>query len=65
ATPDAASLPPLDQLRQIEAVQLFVDRACLVQPAFALTTQNAAAVTRVCQRLDGIPLALVDSPADC
>jgi DNA-binding winged helix-turn-helix (wHTH) protein len=41
-----------------EAVQLFVDRARLQQPAFVLTNQNAPAVAEVCIQLDGIPLAL-------
>src|SRR5207249_3401572 len=41
-----------------EAVRLFVDRAELSDPAFALTDTNAAAVTQLCQRLDGLPLAL-------
>jgi predicted ATPase/DNA-binding winged helix-turn-helix (wHTH) protein len=41
-----------------EAVQLFVDRARLQQPAFVLTDQNAPAVAEVCIQLDGIPLAL-------
>ncbi|HQR12382.1 MAG TPA: tetratricopeptide repeat protein [Casimicrobiaceae bacterium] len=41
-----------------EAVQLFVERARLRQPAFALTERNAQAVAELCTRLDGIPLAL-------
>ena len=41
-----------------EAVRLFVDRAGLVDPAFALTPENAAAVAGICRRLDGIPLAI-------
>src|SRR5207247_6350386 len=41
-----------------EAVQLFVERARMVEPAFAVTDANAAAVGQVCVRLDGIPLAL-------
>jgi predicted ATPase/class 3 adenylate cyclase len=41
-----------------EAVRLFVDRARLVDPAFALTPENAAAVAGICRRLDGIPLAI-------
>jgi predicted ATPase/DNA-binding XRE family transcriptional regulator len=41
-----------------EAAQLFVDRARLVVPAFAVTDQNATAVAHVTQRLDGIPLAI-------
>lgn len=45
-------------LAQFEAVQLFVERARMVQPAFAITRANAAALVEICQRLDGIPLAL-------
>ena len=39
-------------------VRLFVDRARLAQPRFALTAANAAAVATICRRLDGIPLAI-------
>jgi predicted ATPase len=48
----------IDDLSRSEAVRLFVDRARLANSAFALTDENAAAVARVCQRLDGIPLAI-------
>ena len=41
-----------------EAVRLFVERARLQRPDFALTDRQAPAVTRICTRLDGIPLAL-------
>jgi non-specific serine/threonine protein kinase len=37
---------------------LFVERAEAVQPGFAVTLQNSTAVTQICRRLDGIPLAL-------
>src|SRR5205807_5421755 len=33
-------------------------RAVFSQPSFAVTDQNAPSVARVCQRLDGIPLAI-------
>ena len=56
--PDPAQLPPLERLIQIEAVHLFVDRAAAALPAFAMTETNAPAVAQICQRLDGIPLAL-------
>jgi predicted ATPase/DNA-binding CsgD family transcriptional regulator len=46
------------RLLQSEAVRLFVERARAVKPDLALTEQNARAVAQICQRLDGIPLAL-------
>lgn len=41
-----------------EAVRLFVERGRAIQRSFSLTDQNAAAVARICLRLDGIPLAI-------
>lgn len=54
--PHESAAPP--DVIASEAGQLFVDRAIAVQPAFALTDRNAAAVAQVCRRLDGIPLAI-------
>lgn len=48
----------LDAIARSEAVQLFIDRARLVRSDFALSETNASAVAQVCQRLDGIPLAI-------
>lgn len=50
--------PTFAELPQYEAVQLFVERAVAMQPSFKLTALNASAVAQVCQRLDGIPLAI-------
>jgi predicted ATPase/DNA-binding XRE family transcriptional regulator len=58
ALPDPHDLPPLDVLAQVPAVTLFVQRAQAAAPDFALHATNAAAVAAVCQRLDGLPLAL-------
>ena len=56
--PDLQALPPADALATVDSVQLFVQRAASVQPAFRLTAQNAPAVAQITCRLDGIPLAL-------
>jgi predicted ATPase/class 3 adenylate cyclase len=48
----------VEVLLQYQAVQLFIDRAIVVRPTFALTADNAPAVADICQRLDGIPLAI-------
>ncbi|WP_410639111.1 ATP-binding protein [Amycolatopsis sp. lyj-346] len=42
----------------VEAVTLFADRAAAVSPGFALTPDNRATVSRICRRLEGIPLAI-------
>jgi len=47
-----------EALAAFEAVELFVERAVRARPGFVLTSENAQAVARICQRLDGIPLAL-------
>jgi predicted ATPase/DNA-binding winged helix-turn-helix (wHTH) protein len=54
--PHESPAPP--DLIASEAGQLFVERAMAVQSEFALTDGNAAAVARICRRLDGIPLAI-------
>ena len=58
ALPDPAHLPDLETLGQIPAVALFVQRAREVDAGFALTPENAQAIAEICQRLDGLPLAL-------
>jgi non-specific serine/threonine protein kinase len=56
--PDPAAVASLDEIAGAEAVQLFLQRGAAVQPDFRLTEQNAAAIIQICQRLDGLPLAL-------
>lgn len=57
-TPDPSHLPELDEIAAASGVQLFVARASAIDPTFALTERNAAAVAIICQRLDGLPLAI-------
>jgi predicted ATPase/class 3 adenylate cyclase len=56
--PDPESLPPLENLTEYEAVRLFVERARAVRPDFSLAEDNAPAVVEICERLDGLPLAI-------
>jgi predicted ATPase/DNA-binding XRE family transcriptional regulator len=57
-SPAAEAELSLDVLKQYEAVQLFTERTREIQPDFAVTTENAAAVVQICARLDGLPLAI-------
>ena len=53
----------LEQLLRFESVQLFEERARLVNENFSLTMENASSIVRICSRLDGIPLAIELSAA--
>ena len=55
--PEADGLDPY-ALLGFDAVRLFVERACTVQPGFVMTPSEADHVAQVCRRLDGIPLAI-------
>ena len=49
---------PSDGVTQSDAVRLFVERARAVREDLVVTTEQAAAVEVICQRLDGLPLAI-------
>jgi predicted ATPase/DNA-binding SARP family transcriptional activator len=49
---------PLAAIEQADAIRLFTERAAAALPGFSLTGDNAAAVAQLCQRLDGLPLAI-------
>jgi predicted ATPase/DNA-binding SARP family transcriptional activator len=57
-------LPPLDpplpprQLREVPAMKLLLNRGRTVRPRFSVDHGNAAVLTRLCHRLDGLPLAI-------
>ncbi len=47
-----------ERLLEFACVQMFADRAQRVCPDFQITSRNAHAIAAVCQRLEGIPLAI-------
>jgi len=49
---------PVPPLGDADAALLFAERARLVAPSFAITDANAAAVGDLCEKLDGLPLAI-------
>jgi predicted ATPase/transposase/DNA-binding XRE family transcriptional regulator len=58
ALPNPKRLSSIAVLSQHAAVELFMARAQAAKPDFAITAANAAAVVEICQRLDGLPLAI-------
>ena len=58
SVPEPDHAQALESLQHYEAVRLFVERAKVAAPGFEVTEANAAAVARLCRRLDGMPLAI-------
>jgi predicted ATPase/DNA-binding XRE family transcriptional regulator len=58
SVPDSSSLASQEAIEHFPAVRLFVERAQAIQPDFALTATNAPAIAAICQRVDGLPLAI-------
>jgi predicted ATPase/class 3 adenylate cyclase len=58
AVPDASSITTPEALTQYESVRLFMDRAAAAHSAFQASEHNVAAISEICRRLDGIPLAI-------
>jgi predicted ATPase/transcriptional regulator with XRE-family HTH domain len=56
--PNSTRRPGRDELILAPSVRLFVARAQDVKADFVLTDENGPAVGEICQRLDGLPLAL-------
>jgi predicted ATPase len=50
--------PSPSQLMPFASVQLFADRAQAIKADFQVTKGNAAAIARLCDRLEGLPLAI-------
>ncbi|GAB7145087.1 hypothetical protein AWC22_07090 [Mycobacterium riyadhense] len=58
AVPDPNTDPNLANLAAYPGVALFLQRTRAAVPDFTLATHNAAAVARICTRVEGLPLAI-------
>ena len=56
--PEQTIEPAVRSLADNDSVQLFVERAGLSSPGFAVTAENGSAIASICRAVDGIPLAL-------
>lgn len=62
--PDA-EIVSVETVTDSEAGALFVQRVQMMQPRFALHAENAPIIAQICQRLDGLPLAIELAAARC
>lgn len=58
SVPDLDAGGSIDELSAYEAVKLFLERAFLAVPSFTPTSSDVPLLIQICQRLDGIPLAI-------
>src|SRR5580693_37684 len=58
AVPDSRSKPSIEDLSKYPAVALFLQRAGAAKPDFELNHENSSAIIEICNRLDGLPLAI-------
>jgi predicted ATPase len=58
SVPEEGQLPVSERLLEYEAVRLFAERGAAVLPGFAVDAGNRQAITELCRRLEGIPLAI-------
>lgn len=65
SVPTATAGITATQLMDSESGKLFRDRAALSQPQFEITDTNALPIAQICERLDGIPLAIELAAARC
>ena len=65
AVPSHDDVVAVDALGEFAAITLFIDRARRARPDLRLSTVQMRAVVDICQRLDGIPLAIELAAARC
>jgi non-specific serine/threonine protein kinase len=56
--PEALPQGSETEVAGFDVCRLFVDRAQALLPEFALTSANAGTIVAICQRVDGLPLAI-------
>jgi len=56
--PELGRRMPAAALAEYPAIALFIDRAAAIQPGLTFTEDDAQAVAEICNRLDGLPLAI-------
>ena len=56
--PNIKKIPDVENAKESEAVLMFIDRARLNNTEFDLVTENVKGVVTICNKLDGIPLAI-------
>ena len=56
--PDRGQVGGVDWVTRSEAGKLFIDRAARASPGFLVEDASAAFVAQICERLEGIPLAI-------
>ena len=56
--PEASRAIPVTELKRFASIELFHARAVYAKSEFILNEDNARSVAQICQRLDGIPLAI-------
>jgi predicted ATPase len=56
--PSSEAVADPDALASVPSVELFLRRATSARKGFTIDASNAGAITEICRRLDGIPLAI-------
>jgi predicted ATPase/DNA-binding NarL/FixJ family response regulator len=56
--PDLRTLPPIQNLLEYPSIRLFLERAAAVSPGYSLSEINYQSIALICQKLDGMPLAI-------
>ena len=64
-TPDIETIKGQQLWAQAPAVALFVQRAQAVNPSFSLSSENVEAIVELCQRMEGLPLAIELTAFQC